>query len=41
VPTDPITYIAPGALLVAVSALARYLPARRPAAVDPAMTLRA
>jgi putative ABC transport system permease protein len=38
---DPITYAAVVALLVVVSALACWIPARRAARVDPAITLRA
>jgi ABC-type antimicrobial peptide transport system permease subunit len=37
---DPAPYAAVGALLVAVSLLASYLPARAAASVDPALTLR-
>ena len=38
--TDPITYVAVSAGLAAVVALAAYLPSRRAARVDPAVTLR-
>jgi putative ABC transport system permease protein len=38
---DPLTFAAVPALLAAVSLAACYLPARRAAAVDPAVTLRA
>src|SRR5262245_22355926 len=39
-PVDPLTYIAVPVVLVAATALASYLPARRAAAVDPVETLR-
>jgi len=38
---DPITYLAVIALLVAVSAIACWVPAWRAARVDPSITLRA
>jgi ABC-type antimicrobial peptide transport system permease subunit len=40
-PTDPATFVAVGVLVTVASALAAYLPARRAAAVDPGLTLRA
>ena len=40
-PVDPLTYAAVAAALVAVAALASYLPARRASAVDPAESLAA
>jgi len=40
-PLDPVTYIAVPLVLVAATALASYLPARRAAAVDPVEMLRA
>ena len=39
-PTDPLTYVGVGALLVSVSALACYVPARRAGQIDPAVVLR-
>ena len=39
-PTDPLTYGAIGAMLIAVSLAACALPARRAAALDPAVALR-
>jgi putative ABC transport system permease protein len=40
-PSDPPTYFAVGALLVAVAALAAYAPGRRAAGADPVAALRA
>ena len=39
-PSDPLTLIAASALLVAIAALASWIPARRAARVDPVRTLR-
>jgi len=39
-PTDPLTFVAVAAILAAVAVLASWLPARRAAAVDPAVALR-
>jgi putative ABC transport system permease protein len=40
-PTDKTVLVASAALLLAIAAIASYLPARRAAAIDPAVTLRA
>jgi ABC-type lipoprotein release transport system permease subunit len=40
-PTDPLTAVAVTGVLLAVAALAAFVPARRAAGVDPAVTLRA
>jgi len=40
-PFDPITFTAVPVVLVAAAALASYLPARRTAAIDPVVALRA
>ena len=39
-PTDPATLVAVSVVLIAVSALASYIPARRAAGVDPMVALR-
>jgi ABC-type antimicrobial peptide transport system permease subunit len=41
VATDPVTYVAVAAVLVAMALLGVYIPARRAAAVDPVVALRA
>lgn len=40
-PSDPLTLVAVSALLLAVSAIANFLPARRATRVDPQLALRA
>jgi len=39
-PVDPITYVGVAVVLLAVSAVAAFLPARRAAAIDPIVALR-
>jgi ABC-type lipoprotein release transport system permease subunit len=39
-PTDPLTYAGVAAVLVAIAALASWLPARRATRVDPVVALR-
>jgi len=40
-PTDPVTYLSAGVLLVAVGAVACYVPARRASRANPTTALRA
>jgi putative ABC transport system permease protein len=39
-PTDPLTFVAAVAVLLAVGVLAAFVPARRASLTDPAMVLR-
>jgi ABC-type antimicrobial peptide transport system permease subunit len=39
-PLDPLPYVATAALLAVIATVSSYLPARRAAAIDPAITLR-
>jgi ABC-type lipoprotein release transport system permease subunit len=40
-PMDVVTYVAAIAVILAATALATYLPARRASAIDPVVTLKA